>query len=83
MELPENLKQDITLYCQVNNISDIDSFIIKMLTQAFTIEKYGEQPNIKSITDVKTIIQDSKPVVEENKEIIIVNSENKKDIYGE
>lgn len=43
-KLPERLKSEIVEYCKLNNIDNIESFIIKLITQSFTIEKFGENP---------------------------------------
>lgn len=44
-ELPKELLNEIEQYCKINNHSDIDSFILKMVRQGFTIEKFGATPN--------------------------------------
>jgi hypothetical protein len=43
-KLPERLKNEILEYCKLNSIDNIESFIIKLITQSFTIEKFGENP---------------------------------------
>ena len=42
--LPERLKNEILEYCKLNSIDNIESFIIKLITQSFTIEKFVENP---------------------------------------
>lgn len=44
MELPKNIKDEIWEYCRVNDISGVDDFIIKMVKQGFTSEKFGAVP---------------------------------------
>jgi len=44
MELPKNIKDEIWEYCRVNDISNIDEFIVKMVRQGFTSEKFGATP---------------------------------------
>ena len=44
MEIPKKLKDEIWEYCRLNNITDIDSFMLKSLQQGFNIEKYGTTP---------------------------------------
>lgn len=44
MELPKKIKDEIWDYCRVNNISNIDEFTIKLVTQGFTVEKFGATP---------------------------------------
>ena len=44
MEIPKKLKDEFWEYCRLNNITDIDSFMLKSLQQGFNIEKYGTTP---------------------------------------
>lgn len=44
MEIPKKLKDEFWEYCRLNNITDIDSFMLKSLQQGFNIEKYGTEP---------------------------------------
>ena len=44
MEIPKKLKDEVWEYCRLNNITDIDSFMLKSLQQGFNIEKYGPTP---------------------------------------
>ena len=44
MEIPKKLKDEFWEYCRLNNITDMDSFILKSLQQGFNIEKYGITP---------------------------------------
>jgi len=44
MEIPKNINDDIWNYCRLNNITDINGFMLKMLMQGFNIEKYGSTP---------------------------------------
>jgi hypothetical protein len=44
MELPKQVKDEIWEYCRVNDIPNIDEFVIKMLKQGFTSEKFGSTP---------------------------------------
>ena len=44
MKIPKKLKDEIWEYCRLNNISDIDTFMLKTLQQGFNIEKYGTTP---------------------------------------
>ena len=41
MTIPKNIKDDINQYCKLNNIENVESFIIKVLRSGFDIEKYG------------------------------------------
>lgn len=44
MELPKDLKDEIWEYCRLNDITDLNAFIIRMLRQGYTTEKYGPTP---------------------------------------
>jgi len=44
MELPKELKKEIIDYCKLNNIEDVDAFILKNFKQGFNVEKYGTSP---------------------------------------
>lgn len=44
MEIPKELNNEIWDYCRVNSIVAIDDFIIKLIKQGFTIEKFGATP---------------------------------------
>ena len=44
MKIPKKLKDEVWEYCRLNNITDIDSFMLKSLQQGFNIEKYGPTP---------------------------------------
>lgn len=47
MDIPKKLKDEIWDYCRVNSISNIDEFTLKLLTQGFTVEKFGATPQTK------------------------------------
>jgi hypothetical protein len=44
MEIPKKLKDEFWEYCRLNDVTDIDSFMLKSLQQGFNIEKYGTTP---------------------------------------
>jgi hypothetical protein len=62
MEIPKELKDEIGNYCKVNEITNIDGFIIKLLRQGFTTEKYGATPSIFNKLDQKTPVEEIKPI---------------------
>jgi hypothetical protein len=47
MEIPKKVKDEIWDYCRINDIPNIDEFILKMVSQGFTVEKYGAAPTAK------------------------------------
>ena len=83
MEIPKQLHKEITEYCKLNSIKDVNKFIIKTLTTGFTIAKYGMQPmgNIKEDTISKNDITNIVPEIKENKET--KSKPKKNDLYGE
>ena len=40
MEIPYELKEEITEYCRLNSIDDTQKFMVKMIRQGYTVEKY-------------------------------------------
>lgn len=44
MEIPKNIKDEIWEYCRLNDITDLNAFMVKMLKQGYNIEKYGPTP---------------------------------------
>lgn len=44
MEIPKKINDEIWDYCRANKISNIDDFMVKLLKQGFSTEKYGATP---------------------------------------
>lgn len=74
MEIPKELKSDIDGFCRANNISNIDAFMLKLLKQGFTSEKFGATPITNTVKEkiVEVIVE---KVVEKIVEVP-VNIEN-------
>lgn len=69
MEIPKKLKDEIWEYCRLNDIPNIDDFIIKMIRQGYTVEKFGSTPiNSGNVTEVEKIVEVPFEVI---KEVII------------
>lgn len=70
MEIPYELKEEITEYCRLNNINDIQKFIVKMVRQGYTVEKYGTSPIVPQVVEkeVEKIIE---KIVEVPVEVIV------------
>ena len=66
MELPKNIKDDIWDFCRLNNITDLDSFVLKLVQIGFNIEKYGNAPYSVKPEVIEKIVE--KEVI---KEIVI------------
>ena len=75
MEIPKKLKDEIWEYCRMNDIPNIDEFIIKMVQQGYTVEKFGATPlgtgEIKEIEKVVEVVKEVpvEKIVEVVKEI--------------
>lgn len=58
MEIPKDIELDIKSHCELNNISNINDFILKLLKQGYTMEKYGATPQtIEKIVETEKIIE--------------------------
>ena len=64
MEIPKKIKDEIWEYCRVNDISNIDEFTLKMITQGFTVEKYGAAPTAKEKIVEKIVEKEVEKIVE-------------------
>ncbi len=75
MEFPKELNDEIENYCKANNISNVDEFKLKLIKQAFTIEKYGRGPIIKP----KPVESEIKPInIEITKDMVEINEIHEK-----
>jgi hypothetical protein len=45
MEIPKELKDEIWEYCRSNDILNVNDFMLRLVKQGFTIEKFGATPN--------------------------------------
>jgi len=90
MELPQKILDDVWEYCRLNKITDVDGFIIKMVKQGFTVEKYGATPSerivekeVEKIVEVPVekiveVIKEVDKIIE--KEVYITNDEATKEL---
>ena len=63
MEIPKKLKDEIWEYCRVNDIPNIDEFIIKMVQQGYTVEKFGSTPlGIGEVKEIEKVVEVIKEV---------------------
>lgn len=81
MEIPKALKDEVWNYCRVNNIPNIDEFVIKLVQQGFTVEKYGAVPESKVIEKIVEKIVEVP--VEKIVEKVITNDEETKKLADE
>jgi molecular chaperone DnaK (HSP70) len=47
MEIHKKIKDEIWDYCRINDIPNIDEFVLRMVSQGFTVEKYGAAPTAR------------------------------------
>ena len=58
MKIPQKLKDEIWEYCRLNDILNIDEFIIKMVQQGYTVEKFGATPiGMGGVKEVEKIVE--------------------------
>jgi len=67
MDLPKDLKDKIWDYCRLNDITDLNGFIVKTLKKGFDFEVYGllEKTLNEGEKDLKTDIVGEKQVIKE------------------
>ena len=67
MDLPKDLKDKIWDYCRLNDITDLNGFIVKTLKKGFDFEVYGllEKTLNEGEKDLKTGIVGEKQVIKE------------------
>ena len=88
MELPKDLKDEIWEYCRLNDITDLNAFIIRMLRQGYSTEKYGPTPfkiggNSEKETIVEKIVEVPVEVIKEVEKIVEVPIEVVREIVKE
>ena len=44
INLPRSLENSIQLFCELNEIKDINDFLVSCLSKGFSVAKYGENP---------------------------------------
>ena len=60
INIPKKIEDDIIDYCKLNEITDITSFIEKILRNGLNIEKYGNKPqlpNKKQPEEIKEVVK--------------------------
>ena len=82
MQVPSKLNAEILLYCSINNIADVDTFIIKLIKLGFNVHRYGTQPNLSSEQSHEELKKTNNETVKSQEEKP-TNNVIKKDIYGE
>jgi hypothetical protein len=86
MELPKDLKDEICEYCRLNDITDLNAFMVKMLRQGYNSEKYGPTPfqsNQKQPEIIEKEVIKEVEVIKEIEKIIEVPVEVIKEVIVE
>lgn len=95
MDIPKNILKEIQHFCKINEIKDIDKFIIDTLQIGFNVEKYGNAPWTKEIekivekevikeVPVEKIVEVEKEVIKEiEKKVFITDDEKVKELTWE
>lgn len=55
MELPKDIHNEIWDYCRLNNITNVDQFILNMVKQGFNVEKYGTSPILPQVIEKEVV----------------------------
>ncbi len=84
IDIPKELYKEILNYCKLNDIKDINKFMVKILTSGFTIAKFGVQPNTNKEThrDGGVTIVETEVIPKDNK-VVKKDPKIKDDLYGE
>ena len=78
MKVPKKIRDEIKLYCELNNIGSIDPFIVEQIVTGFNITKYGNAPFVEEVVviqevpveKIKEVVIEKEVLVEKIKEII-------------
>ena len=58
LDIPNDLNEEMWDYCRLNNITDINTFALKLIKQGFTAEKYGSTPMNKTTVVEKEVVKE-------------------------
>lgn len=61
MQVPDRLKNEIWDYCRANDITDVESFMVRLLERGFSVEKYGETPGEMDPATIETPDKEETP----------------------
>ena len=76
IELTTKLKENIEAYCKLNEVEDVNEFIIKCAKDGLTLDKYGVSPflpksQIQEVPVEKEIVKEVIKEVLVEKEVIV------------
>lgn len=88
MEIPKSLYEEITQFCELNEITNVDEYIIQLIITGFNISKYGASPLISKLRKIesehKNRVIPHVPIEERMRIDNGINNKNKQtDIYNE
>jgi hypothetical protein len=82
VEIPNKLLEEIFQYCKVNDIENVDMFMVRMLKQGFNVERYGWGPSSEKL--VVTIPPSGSENINVDVELKpTIKEKDKRDLYGE
>ena len=55
MRVPKKIRDEIKAYCEINNIENIDPFIVEQIVKGFNITKYGNAPFVQEVVVEKEV----------------------------
>ena len=76
INLTKDQKKEFTIYCELNEIEDVDEFIVKCSKDGLTLDKYGVAPflpksQIQEVPIEKEIIKEVIKEILVEKEVIV------------
>ena len=76
VSINKDLQKEFTLYCELNEIEDIDNFIVKCSKDGLTLDKYGVAPflpksQIQEVPVEKEIVKEVIKEIPVEKEVIV------------
>ena len=76
VEINKNLQKEFTMYCELNEIEGVDTFIVKCAKDGLTLDKYGVAPflpksQIQEVPVEKEIVKEIIKEIPVEKEVII------------
>jgi|TARA_R110002020_G_scaffold131188_2_gene293452 hypothetical protein len=76
IKIPSNLKENIEAYCKLNEVEDVNDFVIKCTKDGLTLDKYGVAPflpksQIQEVPVEKEIVKEVIKEIPVEKEIIV------------
>mgnify|MGYP000057786830 CR=1 FL=1 len=80
IDIDDKIIDDINEYCELNGITDVNSFFNKSIRDGFNSIKYGHRLTVQKKPKENL---DPKPITPMDEAIIEVVKTNRKNIYGE